>query len=61
MTFLGGNIILPPITNALRHNHSEHLGLAATAFNGTTNPEGATIPVWRVTKAPEGERCRQIR
>ena len=45
ITFLGGNMILPPTTNALRHNHSEPLGLAATAFNGTTTPVGVVIPV----------------
>ena len=55
VTFLGGNMILPPIGNALRHSRSEHLGLAATAFNGTTTPGGLAIPVWQVSKAPKGE------
>ena len=41
----------PTFANALRANHSEHLGLATTNWTGTRASDGANITIWQVTKA----------
>jgi hypothetical protein len=55
ITFLGGAMILAPIGNATRHNRSEHFGLKASAWTGIRDSDNAAIPVWQVSKAPDGE------
>jgi len=53
--FLTTAMILAPIGNATRHNHSEHYGLAPAGGVTAVDSGGAPIAIWQVVKAQPGE------